>query len=83
MKEKVMEILAGDVTITKKELLLAVTGYTLLGVVIGLIAAPFTHGVTIGCHNGNNNGNDATNHIYDNEETDEETQCVGVCECHK
>lgn len=55
MKEKITELLTGTVIISRKELWLTVTSCTLLGVIIGLIAAPFTHGVTLCSHNGNGN----------------------------
>lgn len=79
MKEKITEILTGNVTISKKEFWLTVTSCALLGVITGLILAPFTHGITLCSHNGNGN----TKSVYGKEEADAETECIGVCECQK
>lgn len=71
MNEKLTELLTGSVTISKKEFWLTVTSCTLLGVIIGLIAAPFTHGIALCSHNGNGN----TKTIYGKkEEADTETE---------
>lgn len=73
MKEKLTELLTGNVTINKKEFWLTVTSCTLLGVIIGLISAPFTHGITLFSHNGNGNGN--TKNMNDKKEkSDTETE---------
>ncbi len=80
MKEKLTELLTGNVTISKKEFWLTVTSCTLLGVIIGLISAPFTHGFTLFSHNGNGN----TKNMNDKKEkSDTQTECIGVCECQK
>lgn len=51
MKEKLTLLLTGEVTIAKKDFCLTVVICTLLGVLIGLINAPFTHGFTFSCGN--------------------------------
>lgn len=55
LAEKCKKLFKGEVTIKKRDLWLFGFDCVLLGVVIGLIKAPLTHGVTISC--GNNNGN--------------------------
>lgn len=57
MKEKMLELLTGEITLSKKECWMIGTICTLFGVIVGLIAAPLTHGLMIGCGNGNNSGN--------------------------
>ncbi len=87
MKEKLTEkltaIFTGEKTVTKKELFLMLAACTLSGIVIGLLTAPFTHGIRVSC--GNNNGNNNGNRLADDqkEEQDhlEECECVGVCDC--
>lgn len=54
MKEKITKMFAGDFTISRREFWIIVAACTLFGMVVGLLKAPFTHGVTIGSNNGNN-----------------------------
>jgi len=54
MREKITNMFTGDYTISRREFWIIVAACTLLGIVIGLLKAPFTHGVTIGSNNGNN-----------------------------
>lgn len=49
----------GDVTMSKKQLWLVLICVMMTGIVYGLLKAPMTHGVRIGCYNGNYNGNAA------------------------
>ena len=62
-KKKICEITTelteGNVTMSKKELWLIVICAIMTGIVYGLLKAPMTHGVRIGCNNGNNNDNGA------------------------
>lgn len=44
----------GEVTIRKTSFWLVGTVCLLSGIVYGLVAAPWTHGVEIACNNGNN-----------------------------
>ena len=69
LREKCKKLFIGDATFKKVELWLMAAICILLGVVIGFIKAPLTHGVTISC--GNNNGN-----VYgqDKEEQDSEEE---------
>lgn len=48
-------LLDGEVTVKKTDVWIAAGICTMLGVLIGLLSAPLTHGITICC--GNNNGN--------------------------
>lgn len=52
---KIEGLFHGEVTLKKADVWLLGLVCVLLGVVIGFLKAPFTHGVTISC--GNNNGN--------------------------
>ena len=54
MREKITNMFTGDYTISRREFWIIVAACTLLGIVVGLFKAPFTHGVTIGSNNGNN-----------------------------
>lgn len=60
-------LLTGEVTLKKTNLWIAALICTLLGVLIGLINAPLTHGITIWC--GNNNGN--TNYFDEEQDGDD------------
>ena len=60
----------GDLQISKTDLWLTILSGTLFGVIIGLLSAPLTHGVSIEI--GSNNGN--TN-------SDCECDCDCDCEC--
>lgn len=55
LREKCKKLFIGEITLKKKELWVVAFVCVLLGVVIGLVKAPLTHGITISC--GNNNGN--------------------------
>lgn len=47
----------GQITVNKRDLWLIGALCLFVGIVYGLVTAPWTHGVSIGCHNGNNSGN--------------------------
>lgn len=53
----------GEVIIPKTTLWMIGMICLLSGIVHGLLAAPWTHGVNIACNNGNNNGN--SDNYYD------------------
>ncbi|MBO5210228.1 MAG: hypothetical protein J6B68_12950 [Lachnospiraceae bacterium] len=63
VKETSADMLKGEYLVTGKECFLAGVCLVLLGMVIGLLCAPFTHGFnfTFGSHNGSNNGNHSAN----------------------
>lgn len=75
LKEKKEQLFDGELTITKADLWIMGALLFVLGVLYGLMKAPWTHGVnmTIGSNNGNNNQVNA-------EEDDEECECIGCCE---
>lgn len=52
---RLREKLQGEVTFSKGEFALIVVVASLVGVLLGLLTAPYTHGVTVCC--GNNSGN--------------------------
>lgn len=57
LKEKTAELMSGEIILTKLDFFLIGAICLLAGICIGLLTAPFTHGITIGSNNGNNNGN--------------------------
>lgn len=63
VKETSADMLKSEFLVTGKECFLAGMCLVLLGMVIGMFCAPFTHGVnvTLGSHNGSNNGNHSAN----------------------
>lgn len=64
-KEKAIDMVRGDVTLTKLDFCLAGTICFLVGICIGMIAAPLTHGVSFFSYNTNNgsgNGSKNGNH---------------------
>lgn len=70
VKETTADMLRNKYLITGRECFLAGVCLVLLGMVIGLICAPFTHGVnfTIRSHNGSNNGNHSANNSKEDKE---------------
>ena len=56
LKEKTADFMIGELTLTKLDFILIGAICLLAGICIGLLTAPFTHGITIGSNNGNNNG---------------------------
>ncbi len=77
LEEKKEQLLDGEVTMTKVDLWLIVMLVFVVGVLYGLLKAPWTHGVkmTIGSNNGSNNNVNAA------EDDDEcECECIGCCE---
>lgn len=79
MKEFFCELFTGEVEIGKRELWLIGGLCFFAGIAIGLLKAPWTHGVTIGSNNGNNNGNNNRGNHADLGE--DECECIGACEC--
>ena len=61
LKERTCKALEGEITLSKVNFYLLGAVLLLAGICMGLLAAPITHGVTIGSHNGCNNGNDNGN----------------------
>lgn len=61
LKERTCKVLEGEVTLSKLNFCLLGAVLLLAGIALGLLAAPFTHGISIGSHNGNNNGNNNGN----------------------
>ena len=57
LKEMTGDFMRDEITITKLDFCLIGAICFLAGICIGLLTAPFTHGISIGSHNGCNNGN--------------------------
>lgn len=57
LKEMTGDYMRDEITFTKLDFCLLGAVLFLAGVCIGLLTAPFTHGISIGSHNGCNNGN--------------------------
>ena len=68
VREKWKKLFEGDITLKKTDIWLISAVCILLGIVIGFLKAPWTHGVTISC--GNNNGN----YYYDKDENQQEDE---------
>ena len=61
-KEKAIDTIKGEVTFTKLDFFLIGAICLLAGICIGLLTAPFTHGVSLFSNNGNHNtGNGSHN----------------------
>lgn len=76
VKETVIGLFTGDVTLRKRELWMLGALCLFAGIVIGFVKAPWTHGVTIGSNNGNNSGNSKGCGM-----DGEECECIGACDC--
>ena len=57
LKEITGDFMREEITFTKLDFCLLGAVLLLAGICIGLLTAPFTHGISIGSHNGCNNGN--------------------------
>lgn len=57
LKEMTGDFMRDEITFTKLDFCLLGAVLLLAGICIGLLTAPFTHGISIGSHNGCNNGN--------------------------
>ncbi len=57
LKEMTSDYMRDEITFTKLDFCLIGAICFLAGICIGLLTAPFTHGISIGSHNGCNNGN--------------------------
>ena len=65
LKGRATDLVKGELTLTKLDFLLIGAICLLAGICIGLLTAPFTHGITIGSNNGNNCGsNNNSTEIY-------------------
>lgn len=63
-KEKALDTVKGEMTLTKLDFCLIGAVCFLAGVCIGMIAAPLTHGISLfshNSHNGSENGNNCGN----------------------
>lgn len=61
-KEKALDTVSGELTLKKLDFCLIGAVCFLAGICIGMILAPFTHGVTVLSHNTNNgSGNGSKN----------------------
>lgn len=69
LKERTTQLMEENVTLSKLNFILLGTVLLLSGICLGLLAAPFSHGIAIGshngCNNGNNNGNESGNNNGD------------------
>lgn len=57
IKKAMAALFCGEVTTRKKSLWLLCVTCILAGIVLGLVNAPLTHGITVSCGNGNGNNN--------------------------
>ena len=53
LKEAAKHLFCGETIVNKRDLWFVGGICFLAGIVYGLVTAPWTHGVTIGCNNGN------------------------------
>lgn len=74
LKEKVTTLMEREVKLTGLNFFLLTAVLVLAGICIGLLNAPFTHGISIGSHNGCNNGNNSpcNNGLEQKEDKEEE-----------
>ena len=77
--EKIKTLFDGEVTLKKRELWLIGACCLLAGIVYGLIKAPYTHGVKIGCDNGNHNGNGNSAAANEEDTIGEKVKKHGCC----
>ncbi len=62
VKDRAIDVMSGETTLTKLDFCLIGAVCFLAGVCIGMIAAPFTHGIAVCSHNVNNgSGNGSKN----------------------
>lgn len=66
LKETTQKLFCGETIVNKRDLWFLGGLMFLAGVIYGLLAAPWTKGVSIGCGNGNNE-----NHYHDDFEEEE------------
>lgn len=57
MKETAQKLFCGETIVNKRDLWFVGGLCLLAGIIYGVFAAPWTHGVMIGSNNGNGNGN--------------------------
>ena len=77
LEEKKEQLFDGELTMTKVDFWLIVLLVFVVGLLYGLMKAPWTHGVkmAIGSNNGNNN------HVNPADDDECECECIGCCEC--
>ena len=61
VKQKAADLTRGELTLTRMDFILIGAILLLAGICIGLLTAPFTHGISLFSNNGNNNGNKCGN----------------------
>lgn len=61
VKQKAVDLTKGELTLTRVDFILIGAILLLAGICIGLLTAPFTHGISLFSNNGNNNGNNCGN----------------------
>ena len=61
VKQKAVDLTKGELTLTRVDFILIGAILLLVGICIGLLTAPFTHGISLFSNNGNNNGNNCGN----------------------
>ena len=57
LKEKAADLVKDEITLTGLDFCLIALICLFAGICIGLLSAPFTHGICMWSNNGNNNGN--------------------------
>lgn len=77
VKEYAQKLFQGETIVNKRDLWFVGGICLLAGIVYGLLLAPWTHGVTIGCNNGCNNGNGGC--CGDGSEDEEECGSKSCC----
>lgn len=75
MREKIIALFKGETTISKMDLWLIGGICFLAGIVIGIMKAPWSHGIRIGCNNGN--------HSSFGQDNDDECCCDDECWCEE
>lgn len=61
LKQKAADLTRGELTLSKVDFILIGAILLLAGICIGLLTAPFTHGISVFSNNGNYNGNNCGN----------------------
>lgn len=79
LKEKTTDLMSGKITLTTLDFCLIGAIMLLAGICIGLLTAPFTHGISMFSNNGNNSGNSNGNN--NGNSTKDSSQGSGECCC--
>lgn len=69
-KEKAIDTIKGEVTLTKLDFFLIGAICLLAGICIGLLTAPLTHGVSLFSNNGNHNTGNGSHNGSENGNSD-------------